>query len=489
MGAALDITAELDEAAQLLEEAETRIEQVSSRRWVPHDPFPKQQEFLDAPEFELLYGGQVGGGKSDVMLMDALADVDVPGFSALILRKTYQDLAQPGGLMDRALEWLAPTAARWNDTNKRWTFPSSATLSFGYLPNEAARFQFQGGEYQSVNFDELTQIRSPIGYLYLHSRVRRTHGCLDAVKLRVRGGTNPGGEGHDWVAERFGINEQGEQDPAKAWDEQRGEVRRFISAGLRDNPYIDADAYEPLLAGLDAVTRAQYMHGLWVKHTAGLVLPLANDNFVNRIVPDLVPILGIDMGTSESEKTLGLSVVAYSPRIPDLVWVLHVEKHAGMLVKDLAARVRDLEAMFGGFQSIVMDEGALGSGFGRELRRRYTIPVRAATKRDRLGYSRLLHDAAVAGDLLLHATAAQVLRDEAARLMWHEDGKRMLGACHAYDATMYAWREARAYMAEIEDEPPPLAGTPEASEHWAREFKKKRALQQLAERKKKWWKR
>jgi len=40
---------------------------------------------------------------------------DVPGYSALLLRRTYADLSLPGALMERAREWLCGTAARWSD--------------------------------------------------------------------------------------------------------------------------------------------------------------------------------------------------------------------------------------------------------------------------------------------------------------------------------------------------------------------------------------
>lgn len=35
-------------------------------------PSPKQEEFLAAPEDEVLFGGAAGGGKSDALIVDAL---------------------------------------------------------------------------------------------------------------------------------------------------------------------------------------------------------------------------------------------------------------------------------------------------------------------------------------------------------------------------------------------------------------------------------
>ena len=488
MGAALDLDAYELLAATTATEEPTRIEAVPDVDWSPHKPFAKQLEFIEAEEFEVGYGGAAGGGKSDGMLMDALKDVNVPQFSALILRKTYQDLAQDGGLMDRAHDWLGGTAARWNGTDHRWTFPSGATLSFGYLPNAAARYRYQGGEWQAIYFDELTQLLKN-AYLYLRSRVRRTHGVLDNVRLRIRSGTNPGGEGHEWVKERFGLTDDGTQDEALAWDEERGEVRRFIRAGLKDNPFIDAEEYLKALGELDEETKAHLRDGLWIIGILGRVLPLTDANLVTKVPStDMRNILSIDLGSSEAVKSLAFSVLSYSRKIEDLVWCRHVEKHTRMLNRDIAKTILDLRDEFGGFDAIVADLGALGVQFGEEMRRRHFLPIQPAQKSGRIAYSRLLHDAAIAGDLLLLDHRTKELQTEAKSLIWKDDGKAMVGECHAYDATMYGYREARAFMSRADDLPP-LPGTEEAAKLIEHQDMLRAERRRAANEKKKWWKR
>ena len=126
-------------------------------RYIPQAPTPKQAAFLLLPVIEAFYGGQPGGGKSSALLMAALQYVDVPGYSALLLRRTYADLALAGALMDRARSWLSGTDAQWNEQRKIWRFPSGATLTFGYLENANDKYRYQGSEFQFVGFDEISQ--------------------------------------------------------------------------------------------------------------------------------------------------------------------------------------------------------------------------------------------------------------------------------------------------------------------------------------------
>lgn len=82
--------------------------------------------------------------------MASLMYVDFPEYAAILFRRTHTDLALEGALMDRAADWLTHTPARWNERDKRWEFPSGATLTFGYLdgPNDWRRYD--SAEFQCV---------------------------------------------------------------------------------------------------------------------------------------------------------------------------------------------------------------------------------------------------------------------------------------------------------------------------------------------------
>lgn len=219
-------------------------------KYCPHSPTPRQHAFLCdlVNDYrEVFYGGAAGGGKSDALLMAALQFVDVPGYSALILRRTFADLSLPGAIMERAGAWLHPSDAKWNEREKTWVFPSGATLTFGYLEHENDKYRYQGAEFQFCGFDELTQF-TQTQYRYLFSRLRRLEGVT--VPVRMRAASNPGGAGHEWVKQRFLV-------------EGPDAGRIFIPAKLADNPHLDQTEYRASLAELDPVTRAQLLAGDW----------------------------------------------------------------------------------------------------------------------------------------------------------------------------------------------------------------------------------
>ena len=61
-------------------------------------PQAKQIRFLQRREYEVLYGGAAGGGKSDALLVEALRQVHIPHYRGILFRKTYPQLSE---LIDR----------------------------------------------------------------------------------------------------------------------------------------------------------------------------------------------------------------------------------------------------------------------------------------------------------------------------------------------------------------------------------------------------
>jgi len=228
--------------------------------YVPVFPNEAQAVFLLSTNSEVLFGGSAGGGKTFAILMDALADVETPGYAALLIRKSFMDLSLPGCLIPISHEWLGSTKAKWNGSESRWTFPSGASLSFGYLSDPTDHLRYQGSQLSMIGVDELTQHRE-LQYRYLFSRLRRPEsGPLSRVRLRMRSTSNPGGDGHEWVKRDF---------MDSPWNADTNERRLFIPARLADNPKLDVEAYRKSLARLDPVTRKQLEDGDWTARHGG----------------------------------------------------------------------------------------------------------------------------------------------------------------------------------------------------------------------------
>ncbi len=252
------------------------------------------------PSHVFLVGKQfIPTHNSDALLMGGLQYVDVKGYAGIIFRKTYADLTKPGALIDRAKEWLFPFIAagevRWNDKDKKFEFferhgrhkEAISTLQFGYLESANDKYNYQGGEYQYIGFDELTHI-DVASYTYMFSRLRRLRGV--EIPLRVRSASNPPDDDSGlWVKERF-IDDG----PAKG--------RIFIPAGLDDNPYLDKEEYEESLEELDPVTRARLRDGNWEIVRRGNMFKRDWFQPVDKLPPYRKRIRFWDMAATDEEK-------------------------------------------------------------------------------------------------------------------------------------------------------------------------------------------
>ena len=69
--------------------------------------------------YEALYGGAAGGGKSDALLAEALRQVHIPHYRAILFRKTYPQLT---ALIDRSRQIykFAYPRVRYNATEHVW---------------------------------------------------------------------------------------------------------------------------------------------------------------------------------------------------------------------------------------------------------------------------------------------------------------------------------------------------------------------------------
>lgn len=212
-------------------------------------PSVTQHAFLLTDETEdVLFGGAAGGGKSEVLIAAALQYVDMPGYAAILFRRSFMDLLKPEALIPRSIEILSATDAHWKGDTREWVFPSGATLSFGYLDNMRDAENWQGAAAQYWGFDEAGQLR-PEYMEYLKTRARRRKDVKAPVRFRYS--ANPGGIAHDHLVENYvaGAPENG---------------KLFIPSRAVDNPGLDLQDYLSRLSSItDPVLRAQMRDGDW----------------------------------------------------------------------------------------------------------------------------------------------------------------------------------------------------------------------------------
>lgn len=213
----------------------------------------KQEEFLNASEDEILYGGAVGGGKSFALLIfSLLRRQKIPHSHGLILRRTYPELEMSHIRESKRL--LAGSGARYSEQHKRWEFPNGSILQFGYAERYDDLMRYQSAEFEDICIDEASQFTEE-EYLFLLSRLRTTK---PGVRCFMRAASNPGGPGHIFLKRRF-VDVARE----KTYVDESGLRRRFVPATLDDNPYLDRETYEKRLAAMPEDLRRMFRYGDW----------------------------------------------------------------------------------------------------------------------------------------------------------------------------------------------------------------------------------
>lgn len=206
----------------------------ASKVWTPNSKPQREFLSLSLDIFEALYGGEAGGGKTEVLLALPIASKDdngvpwfkIPWFKAIYFRKSYPQIRD--SLIPRSFEFYPHTGASFNQQFNRWTWPSGAWLRFGYLENKADAYKYDTNEYNLMIYEELTEFHE-FCYLYPLHRVRGGFHI-------VRAAATPGNIGNSWVYDRFvKPAKDGYQRLIVKYKDGHTTSRIFIPARLEDN--------------------------------------------------------------------------------------------------------------------------------------------------------------------------------------------------------------------------------------------------------------
>ena len=223
---------------------------MSRAKLVLQAPNDKQRLFLADHHKHVAFGGARGGGKSWAVRDKAKRlCLRYPGIKILIVRRTYKELINNHINQLRA---ELNKIARYNKTDKVFTFPNGSTINFGYCATDGDLDQYQGAEYDVIFLDEATQLQE--------MWIKKITACIRGVNAfpkRIYYTCNPGGASHGYIKRLF-LDKKYEPG-------EHPEDYSFIQSLVTDNKALMAAQpdYIQQLEALPPKLREAWLHGRW----------------------------------------------------------------------------------------------------------------------------------------------------------------------------------------------------------------------------------
>lgn len=207
--------AALERMLAVCEETEKRAKIDALPLWTPQ-PGPQSLAWnIDCDE--VLFGGELGGGKSSLITALPLQFLDAPKARVLILRRNNNKLPE---LIDQAKEVFLrgnmngsfafrpaapPPMGRFRETPEKWLLVNGDRLRiwFGHCDDIDDWDIYHGQPFDLICFDEVVQFEE-IQYLEIKSRLR---GTTPGIRRRIFATSNPPRPtepGDKWVRRRWG---------------------------------------------------------------------------------------------------------------------------------------------------------------------------------------------------------------------------------------------------------------------------------------------
>lgn len=244
----------------------------------PQAEFHQIRPFADGGPWDVLFGGAMGGGKTEALLHDALAKAHrYPGIEVWFVRETYTDITRDIVPRLERMGFAAAIGGRWNGGNYTLRLPNGSRVRFLHAPNTAAAASIRG-ECQYLIVDESTLI-DPEALDILALRVRSGDARIPVIGIRR--GSNPGGIGHGRTKEAFYDPAPLGRTPIPIVDVETGLPvttdtgrvleRWFLPSLAKDNPSLDS-SYTTRFQLMTDDVRAAFRDGDWSRF-AGMRFP------------------------------------------------------------------------------------------------------------------------------------------------------------------------------------------------------------------------
>ena len=304
--------------------------------WVPQEG--PQTLALSTPADIIGYGGQAGGGKTDL----AVGVTVTEHHRAMIFRRYYADLKD---IVRRAKEVTEGYRTAFNGSDFTLTLPEGRTLEFGAMMKADDWQRYKGRAKDAMVFDEATeflesQIRSVIAWVRSTKPGQRRRILLTFNPPTDENGEwvtrffapwldpthpNPAAPGElRWYAMLDGVETPVDGGDAFDHTTPTGDVetitplsRTFIPAKLSDNRYLESDGeYRRMLQNTPEPLRSQLLYGKFSGQKAvnpWQIIPTAWVQAAmarGRETPDppgLQTTLGLDVAHGGADKTVSAS--------------------------------------------------------------------------------------------------------------------------------------------------------------------------------------
>lgn len=242
---------------------------------IGYTPTARQAQFHAAGEFDVLYGGAAGGGKTAALVADDLADaMRFPGIRIAAFRRTYDELSESLLRQLASFGYGEALGARWNATDRELRFPNGSMIRYRYAETPVDASRRQGGEFGKLTLDERGLFPPEVVDL-LSERIRSGRATVPVIG--VRSATNPGGAGHAQLKARF---VDGTDHGARVYEDGHGRTVRFIPARVDDNPHVDPGYRRQLEAIPDPARRAAMLDGDWNQFSGQVFTSWSRDRHV-----------------------------------------------------------------------------------------------------------------------------------------------------------------------------------------------------------------
>lgn len=217
------------------------------------DPKLHQPEYHASECPNLLALGPRGTGKSLQLRFDAIIRcLMVPDFRALILRRTMPELRESHlGFIEREMALLGGVFLKTTFTA---VFPNGSTIAFRHCETEADVMNFLSAQYGFIGFDELSTF-SLDQFLMISAACRAP--STAPYRAVVRAGSNPLGEGAEWMYAWFIDHTVDPED----YPDYKPDDYQMIFSRLEDNDHLDVKSYTAKLRNLPEHVRKAWLLG------------------------------------------------------------------------------------------------------------------------------------------------------------------------------------------------------------------------------------